>query len=78
MVLEVNGLPQQTDRRAYYELWLTRHGKPVLPCGSFRAAKRTTTVRLSVPYSLKGFDGWVVTREGAHDRGQPGPVVLTT
>jgi hypothetical protein len=31
-----------------------------------------------VPYSLKGFDGWVVTREGAHDRGQPGPVVLTT
>jgi hypothetical protein len=38
---------------------------------------RTTTVRLSVPYNFKGFDGWVVTRQdaGAQD---PGPVVLTT
>jgi hypothetical protein len=78
MVLEVNGLPQQKDRRSYYELWLTRHGRPVLPCGSFRTAKRTTTVRLSVPYSLKGFDGWVITREGANDRGRPGAIVLTT
>jgi hypothetical protein len=78
MLLEVNGLPQQTDRRAYYELWLTKHGKPVLPCGSFRAAKRTTTVRLSVPYRLKGFDGWVVTRQAANDRGHPGAVVLST
>jgi hypothetical protein len=41
-------------------------------------AKDTTTVRLSVPYRLQGFDGWVITREGAHDRGRPGPVVLTT
>jgi Anti-sigma-K factor rskA len=80
MVLEVNGLPQQSERDAYYELWLTKHGKPTLPCGSFRAAKRTTTVRLSVPYSLRGFDGWVITRESPHDRGHPGPgpVILTT
>jgi hypothetical protein len=78
MVLEVNGLPQQHDRHAYYELWLTRHGKALVPCGSFRVAKRTTTVRLSVPYALNHFDGWVITREGANDRGRPGPVVLTT
>ena len=78
MVLEVSGLPQQGDRRAYYELWLTQHGKPVLPCGSFRVTAQTTTVRLSVPYRLKGFDGWVVTREGSEDNGRPGRVVLTT
>ena len=78
MLLEVNGLPQQADRRAYYELWLTRHGKPAVPCGSFRVAKRTTTVRLSVPYKLQGFDGWVVTRQAANDHGGPGPVVLST
>jgi hypothetical protein len=77
MQLEINNLPTQHDPRAYYELWLTRNGKPVAPCGTFRVNARTTTVRLSVPYDFKGFDGWVVTRQdaGAHE---PGPVVLTT
>lgn len=77
MQLEVNNLPTQPDRRAYYELWLTRHGKPVAPCGSFRVNPRTTTVRLSVPYDFSRFDGWVVTKQGAGDKA-PGPVVLTT
>ena len=77
MQLEVNNLPQQNDPRAYYELWLTRNGKPTAPCGSFRVNARTTTVRLSVPYDFKRFDGWVVTKQdpGKHD---PGRVVLTT
>jgi hypothetical protein len=77
MQLEVNNLPTQKDPRAYYELWLTRHGKPIAPCGSFRVNATTTTVRLSVPYDFKRFDGWVVTRQpaGKHD---PGTVVLTT
>jgi hypothetical protein len=77
MQLEVNNLPTQHDPRAYYELWLTRNGKPVAPCGTFRVNARTTTVRLSVPYNFAGFSGWVVTRQGANDRG-PGTVVLTT
>ena len=77
MELEVNNLPTQRDPRAYYELWLTRNGKPSAPCGTFRVNARTTTVRLSVPYDFKNFDGWVVTREGANDHG-PGPVVLST
>lgn len=77
MQLEVNNLPTQQDPRAYYELWLTRRGKPIAPCGSFRVNARTTTVRLSVPYDFKRFDGWVVTRQGANDRA-PGIVVLTT
>ena len=36
MELLVSGLPTQKDPQAYYELWLTRNGKPVAPCGSFR------------------------------------------
>jgi len=77
MQLEVNNLPTQPDPRAYYELWLTRNGKPIAPCGSFRVNARTTTIRLSVPYDFRRFDGWVVTRQGANDRA-PGAVVLTT
>ncbi|HEY6960836.1 MAG TPA: anti-sigma factor [Gaiellaceae bacterium] len=77
MLVEVSGLPEQTARKAYYELWLTKNGKPVASCGSFRVHGKTTTVRLSVPYSLRGYDGWVVTSQPPHDHA-PGAVVLTT
>jgi len=77
MQFEVSGLPEQPDRAAYYELWLTQGGKAVAPCGAFRVHGKTTRVRLTVPYSLKKFDGWVVTAQaGKHDG--PGRVVLTT
>ena len=49
MQVEVSGLPEQTSRAAYYELWLTHNGKAVAPCGSFRVNAKTTRVRLSVP-----------------------------
>lgn len=75
MELEVTNLPQQ--RTEYYELWLTRNGKPVAPCGYFRVHGRTTTVRFSVPYNFKKFDGWVITAQGTRENG-PGRVVLTT
>jgi hypothetical protein len=77
MLVEVTGLPAQADRAAYYELWLTRDDKPVAPCGSFRVHGKTTRVRFTVPYALKGYDGWVVTRQPAHVH-TPGQVVLTT
>jgi hypothetical protein len=77
MLVEVSGLPQQANRQAYYELWLTHKGKPVAPCGSFRVHSKTTRVRLTVPYELKGYDGWVVTAQPAEVH-TPGPVVLTT
>jgi anti-sigma-K factor RskA len=76
MLVDVNGLPRQQARDAYYELWLTKDGKPAVPCGSFRVHGQTTTVRLSVPYSFRGYDGWVVTAQ-PNDR-KVGPVVLTT
>ena len=34
-----------------------------------------TTVHFSVPYKLKGFDGWVVTNSKRHAKP---PVLLTT
>jgi hypothetical protein len=75
MQLEVSNLVQKPHQ--YYELWLTRHGKPIAPCGYFRVHGNSTTVHLSVPYNFQKFDGWVITAQGATDHG-PGRVVLTT
>jgi hypothetical protein len=49
----------------YYELWLTRRGKLVATCGTFRVVDetKTTSVRLNAPYKLTGFDGWVITND---------------
>lgn len=77
MVLEVSGLPTQADPQSYYELWLTKNGKPVAPCGSFRVNAKNTTVQLSVPYTFSRYDGWVVTAQPAHARAT-GQVVLRT
>lgn len=77
MQVEINGLPAQKSDRAYYELWLTKNGKPAVPCGSFRVHADTTTVRFTVPYQFGRFDGWVVTAQAPGLR-EPGPVVLTT
>jgi hypothetical protein len=76
MEMVVERLPQQANRTSYYELWLTKNGKAVAPCGSFRVHGRKTTVRFSVPYNLKHYDGWIVTTQQRED-GPPGPTVLT-
>jgi hypothetical protein len=77
MIVEIRGLPR-LNSLGYYELYLTRNGKPIAPCGSFNAQVAVTSVTFTVPYSLKGFDGWVVTRQGEGIKREPGPVVLTT
>ena len=77
MLVEVTGLPQQNDKRAYYELWLTRNGKPIESCGYFRVHGKTTRVRMTVPYTSGRFDGWVVTAQQPRIH-TPGRVVLTT
>ena len=76
MIVEVSGL-RTLPAGAYYVLWLTKHGKPVAPCGWFRANAGITYVQLTVPYKLERFDGWVVTAQNPGD-GKPGPVLLTT
>jgi hypothetical protein len=76
MEMVVERLPQQASRTSYYELWLTKNGRAVAPCGSFRVHGRKTTVRFSVPYNLKHYDGWIVTSQ-QRDDGPAGPTVLT-
>ncbi len=73
--LVVHNLPQ-LPRNAYYEMFLTRNGKPTASCGTFGSNGKTVTVRLNAPYSFRRYTGWVVTR---HVRGNPAqPVVLAT
>jgi len=62
----VRGLTPSRDRTDYYELWLTKGGKLADPCGRFTVHSGLTKVMLSVPYGLRQYDGWVVTRRGSY------------
>ena len=64
----LRGLTPSRDRSDYYELWLTKDGKLADPCGRFTVHPGLTKVVLSVPYGLRKYDGWVVTR---HDSDVP-------
>ena len=68
----VRGLEPSRDRSDFYELWLTKGGEPVATCGRFIVGEGLTTVVLSVPYGLRRYDGWVVTRAGSDE------ILLTT
>ncbi len=67
MLLRVQGLEPSADREDFYELWLTREGELAASCGRFTVHEGVTEVTLSVPYGLRGFDGWVVTRAGSDE-----------
>lgn len=75
MVLHVKNLPKLAEG-GYYDLYLTRGGKPLVLCGTFNVDGETV-VRFSAAYDLKHFDknGWVVTRQppGHHE---PTQIVL--
>jgi hypothetical protein len=68
----VRGLEPSRDRSDFYELWLTANGRPIASCGRFVVSGGLTTVTLSVPYGLRRYDGWVVTRAGSDE------ILLTT
>lgn len=63
MELRVKNLKWLPDG-GYYDLYLTRDGKPIVLCVTFNA-KGETVVRFSAAYALDRFDknGWVVTRQ---------------
>jgi len=71
----VRGLPP-LRAGSYYEMFLTKHGKPVAACGIFTVGGRNATVPMTLPGTARGYDGWIVTREGPGDHTHP--VVLTT
>ena len=71
----IHGLPR-LQNGSYYEMFLTKHGKVLAACGIFTVAENTSTVHLTMPPTLKHYDGWIVTRESPGSRAHP--VVLTT
>ena len=76
MQLAAVGLPKLPPKN-YYEVFLVRDGKPFGPCGAFVVGNPKTgvSVRLNVPYRVRGGDSWVVTRQKPGDD-HAGPVVL--
>jgi Anti-sigma-K factor rskA len=77
MVLRVSGLPRLAAG-GYYDLYLTKGGKPLVSCGTFNVSG-DTVVRLSAAYNLEAFDknGWVIVRKTPGNDFQPNQVVLT-
>ncbi|HKP17792.1 MAG TPA: hypothetical protein VJT84_04880 [Gaiellaceae bacterium] len=77
--MTVHGLPRVAEG-GWYELLLSKDGRPTLPCGSFATTGRAVTVRLSVPYDLSEFpdlfDGWVITEHVPNQKHVP--LVMTT
>jgi hypothetical protein len=76
MRLSVTGLPK-LPRHGYYEVYVTRNGKPWAPCGVFVVAGKAgaVSVHLNAPYNLRKSDSWVVTKQLPGNSGV-GPVVL--
>jgi Anti-sigma-K factor rskA len=67
MLVKVRGL-KPLPAGGYYELLLTKDGRPLATCGSFKVkAAGDTTVRLGASYDVSKFDGWVI-RPYIHDR----------
>jgi hypothetical protein len=67
MLVVVRGL-EPLPKSGYYELLLTKKGKPVATCGSFKVGPDgEAKVRLGASYRLSDFDGWVV-RPYVHGR----------
>lgn len=57
MLVRTEGL-RHLPGKNYYTLFMTRHGKPIVLCGSFNVGDaESTTVRFNVAYDLEGFDG---------------------
>jgi hypothetical protein len=80
MQVTVTDLPP-AQNGAYYDLWLSLHGKPVALCGTFNTHfTGDTSVRMSAAYDLTRmkFDGWIVTRHTAGVPERQTPTVLTT
>jgi hypothetical protein len=66
MTIVVEGLPQLSGGD-YYTLFMTKHGKLVVPCGTFNVegGEHRTAVRLTVAYDVDKFDGFALAEYSA-------------
>jgi hypothetical protein len=78
MVLHVKGL-DRLAKGGYYDLFLTKGGKPVVLCSTFNANGGEATIRMNAAYDHSRFDrnGWVVTRQPS-GHFTPDQIVLKT
>jgi hypothetical protein len=66
MRVEVRGLQPSSSTGRLYELWLTKDGRLVAPCGRFSAEDDgMTVIPLNAPYRLSEYDEWVVVEQGS-------------
>jgi hypothetical protein len=77
MILRIKGL-NPLGKGGYYDLYLTKGGKPIVLCGTFNATGGgVAEIHMNAAYDLSRFDknGWVVTRQppGHHE---PDQIVL--
>ena len=63
MKMTVSGLPVLAGGKTY-TLWLTKHGHLDSECGTFVVQPGATKVRMTVPYHLREYTGWVVVVSG--------------
>ena len=72
-----SGLPRLSRGAVYYQLFLTRNGKPIAPCGGFNVKAGTTTVEVLRPLYAQALRrlGRDPPRSGEEG---PGPALLTT
>lgn len=67
MLVTVEGLPRQ-PKGDYYVLFMTRNGKPVATCGTFKVAgKDRMNVRLNVAYDIDRYDGLMLAEYRVSD-----------
>jgi hypothetical protein len=67
MLVTVEGLPRQ-PKGDYYVLLMTRKGKPVATCGTFKVAgKDRMNVRLNVAYDFDRYDGLMLAEYWVSD-----------
>ena len=75
LLMSVRALPP-LSKRAWYELYLTRKGRPVVACGIFETGRSgSAQVSMNAPADLAEYDGWIVT---ALTPGHPPRVLLST
>jgi hypothetical protein len=77
MIVNVTGLKDLPKGGIYY-LYLSKHGKPIAPCGGFVVHDGSATFRLSAGYRLKAFTGWIVTRRLPGQKKPSEAALLTT